>query len=154
MIFGKRVSEYLAFQKPVLIAIAAVGLARLVLSLAGLPDSTVRWLSMNVVVLVGTIYYGIAVPRTAFGTYRQLLPLVFFQFAIFHAIAVAGILLTIAGYPNIFGAPEYSVGAGSQWIHALAHLTIGMVVPPVLGWGVASLVMLATRKLSRQPVTA
>jgi len=154
MIFGKRVSEYLAFQKPVLIAIAAVGLARLVLSLAGLPDSTVRWLSMNVVVLVGTIYYGIAAARTGFGSYRQLLPLGFFQFAVFHAIAVTGILLAIAGRPNIFAAPEYSAGGGSQWIHALAHLTIGMVVPTLLAWGVASLAMLATKKLSSQPLTA
>jgi hypothetical protein len=154
MIFGKRVSEFLAFQKPVLIALAVVGLARLGLSLAGVPDATVRWLPMNVVVWAGTIYYGVAVHRTGFGSYKQLLPLLFFQIVLFHAIAVTGILLTIAGYPNIYGAPEFSFGAQSQWVHALAHLTIGMVLPTLLTWGVASLVMLATKKLAPSPVTA
>lgn len=39
--FGKRPSEYLRFQKTWLIVIAAVGLARLVLSLAGMPHLTI-----------------------------------------------------------------------------------------------------------------
>src|SRR5262249_18458327 len=153
-IFGKRVSEYLAFQRPFLIVLAVVGVARLGLSLAGLPDSTVRWLPMNAVVWAATLYYGVAVHRTGFGSYKHLLPLLFFQIVVFHALAVTGILLTIAGYPNIYGAPEFSFGAQSQWLHALAHLTIGMVLPTLLTWGVASLVMLATKKLSPSAVTA
>ena len=44
-----------------LILIAAVGLARLGLSLAGLPVTTVRWFSMNVVAWAGVFYYGVAV---------------------------------------------------------------------------------------------
>src|SRR2546426_296370 len=47
--FGKRLSQYLGFQKVWLALIAAVGLARLGLSLAGLRDSTVTFLSMTVV---------------------------------------------------------------------------------------------------------
>lgn len=39
--FGKPVSQYLSFQKWWLIALAAVGLLRLGLSLAGLPNGTV-----------------------------------------------------------------------------------------------------------------
>jgi hypothetical protein len=38
--FGKRVSEYLAFEKVWLFLIAAVGLVRLGVSLAGAPDRT------------------------------------------------------------------------------------------------------------------
>jgi hypothetical protein len=79
---------------------------------------------------------------------------VFFQLVPFHAIAVLGILLTIAGFPNIFGAPEYSFSGQSQWAHALAHLTIGMLVPSLLLWGLASLVLLVTRKVMRQPAVA
>jgi hypothetical protein len=45
--FGKGLSQYLAFQKAFLVLTAAVGLARLALSLGGLPDATVAWLSMN-----------------------------------------------------------------------------------------------------------
>ena len=44
--FGKRLPQYLGFQKVWLALIAAVGLARLGLSLAGLPDSAVRFLSV------------------------------------------------------------------------------------------------------------
>lgn len=149
MIFGKRVSEYLAFQKPFLILLAAVGLARLGLSLAGLPNVSVRWLSMNAVLWIAIVYYGVAVHTRRFGSYKQLLPLIVFQVALFHSIAILGILLTIAGLPNIYGAPEYSVP--NQWLHIAAHLTIGMVAASLLLWGFASLVLLVTKKLSRRP---
>jgi hypothetical protein len=144
--FGKTVSEYLDFQKFFLWLLLAVGVARLGLSLAGVPDTTVRWVSMNAVVWVATLYYGVAVHTRGFGSYKQLLPLLVFQMAVFHAIAVLGILLTIAGYPNVYAAPEYSPTAGtSQWLHVLAHLTAGMIAAPLIGWAVASLVMAATK---------
>jgi hypothetical protein len=77
--FGKRLSQYLDFQKGILGLLATVGLARLGLSLAGLPDTTVSWLSMNVVAWAGALYYGVAVHTKDFGSYRQILPLGFFQ---------------------------------------------------------------------------
>jgi hypothetical protein len=151
--FGKRIPEYLAFQKVVLIVLAAVGLARLGLSLAGLPDTAVRWLSMNAVGWAAAFYYGVAVHTKGFGSYKQILPLAIFQTVVQQSIAVLGILLSIAGYPNVFTAPEFSFGAG-PWPHLLAHLTIGLVVPPFLLWGVASLVMLITKKVAGRPALA
>jgi hypothetical protein len=155
-VFGKRLSEYIAFEKVSLALIAVVGLARLGLSLAGLPDTTVRWLSMNVVIWAGAIYYGVVVYTRGFGSYRQLLPLMFFPFVILHTIAVTGILLTIFGMPNVFAAPEYSgpVTPDKQWLHILAHLTIGMVVAPLLTWAVASLAMRITKSVARRPAVA
>ena len=152
--FGKKVSEYLAFQKVVLAILAVVGLTRLGLSLAGLPDSTVRWLPMNAVAWAGALYYGVAVHTSGFGSYKQILPLGFFQTLLQQSIAVLGIVLTIAGFGNIYGAPEFSMGAQSQWTHLLAHLTIGIVVPPLLLWAVASLAMLITKKLAPRPAVA
>jgi hypothetical protein len=156
--FGKRISQYLGFQKAWLALIAAVGLARLGLSLAGLPDTTVTWLSMTVVGWVAIVYYGVAVHTRGFGSYKQLLPLILFQMLLVQAIAVAGILLAIAGFPNIYAAPEYSgppfARSPNQWNHALAHLTIGIVVPVLLGWGVASLVLLITKRVARRPAMA
>jgi hypothetical protein len=152
--FGKPVSEYLSFQKVVLAVLAAVGLARLGLSLAGVPNATVAWLSMNVVGWAGVMYYGVAVHTRGFGSYRQLLPLALFQITLQQLIAVLGILLAIAGLPNVYAAPEYSFGAQSQWLHALSHLTIGIVVATLLMWGVASLVLLVTRKIVRRPALA
>jgi hypothetical protein len=104
--FGKRLSQYLGFQKVILGLLAAVGLARLGLSLAGLPDATVAWLSMNVVAWAGALYYGVAVHTKGFGSYRQILPLAFFQTVLQQGIAVLGILLAIGGHSNIYAAPE------------------------------------------------
>ena len=152
--FGRRISEYLDFQKWVLLALAAVGLARLGLSLAGLPDSQVQWLPMNAVGWAGALYYGVAVHTRGFGSYRQILPLGIFQTLLQQAIAVLGILLSIAGYHNIYAAPEFSFGAQSQWTHALAHLTFGIVVPPLPIWAVASFVHMITKRVARRPALA
>jgi len=152
--FGKRVSEYLEFQKAALAFVGGVGLARLALSIAGLPDGVVTWLSMTVAGWAAILYYGVAVHTRGFGSYKQLLPLVFLQVVLVQVVAVAGILLAIAGLPNIYAAPEYSgppfARSANQWTHALAHLTIGIVVPTLLGWGVASLVLLITKKIARR----
>jgi hypothetical protein len=154
--FGKRVSEYVGFQKVFLALIAAVGLARLGLSLAGLPDTTVTFLSMTVVYVAGALYYGVVVHTRGFGSYKQLLPLVFFQMVLVNAIAVLGILLSIGGLRNIYATPEYSgpFFAGNQWAHLLAHLTIGMIVPSLMLWGLASLVLLITKRVARRPALA
>jgi hypothetical protein len=156
--FGKRLSEYLGFQKVWLVAIAAVGLARLGLSLAGLPDGVVVFLSITVLGWAAILYYGVAVHTRGFGSYKQLLPLMIFQVVLVQAIAVMGILLAIAGLPNIYAAPEYSgppfARSANQWSHALAHLTIGVVAPVLLWWGVASLVLLVTKKLGRGAAAA
>ncbi len=154
--FGKRLSQYFDFQKALLGLTAAVGLARLGLSLAGLPDDGVRWLSMNVVLWASAVYYGVAVHTRGFGGYKQILPLAFFQVLIFHVIAVAGIVLAIAGFSNIFAAPEYSGSATTQnqWLHALSHLTIGMVAAPLVLWGVGSLSLWITRKVTRRRAVA
>ena len=156
--FGKRISEYLAFQKAWLGIIAAVGLARLLLSLAGLPDRTVMFLSMTAVGWIAVVYYGVAAHTKGLGSYKQLLPLMIFQVALVQAIAVTGILLAIAGHPNIYAAPEFSgppfARSANQWNHALAHLTIGMVAPVLLWWGVACLALLITRKVARRPAAA
>jgi hypothetical protein len=156
--FGKPVSEYLRFQKVWLILLAAVGLARLGLSLAGLSDRTVMWLSMTAVGWAAVFYYGVAVHTRGFGTYRHLVPLLLFQILLVQAIAVAGILLAIAGLPNIYAAPEFSgppfARSANQWTHALAHLTIGIVAPVLLGWGVSSLVLLVTKAVTRRRAVA
>ena len=101
--FGKKLSEYLAFQKWFLAAIAVVGTARLVLSLAGVADSTTRWFSMQAVWLAGFLYYAVAVHTTRFGGYRHILPLLFNQAVLVQAIAILGIAIAmVSGQDNVF----------------------------------------------------
>jgi len=157
-IFGKKLSEYVRFQCWILALIALVGLARLVLSLAGVGNETVKFLSMTVVGLAAIIYYGIRVHTSGFGSYKQLLPLLVIQSALQNGIAILGILITyFTGRVNIFTAPEYGGNTRMRW-HILGHGLGGLIVGSLIGWGVASLVMWVTKKVSRkgqpQPATA
>ena len=70
-IFGKPVSEYFTFQKTILILIIVVGLGRLGLSLAGLPTSSVKWISLTAMAVVGIVYAAIQVPRRGFSWGRS-----------------------------------------------------------------------------------
>ena len=151
--FGKSVAEYLRFQKFFLALIALAFVLRWALSLAGTPNSTVRWVSVTGVLLVGILYYGVAVHTKGFGSYKQLYPLMLFQSALGEglvALAVAVAILT--SRDNIYTVPEYSGGGdGKNWVHVLAHLAIGFVVLPLVSWGIGSLVLLVTRKVAPRP---
>jgi small basic protein len=148
--FGKTFSEYIQFQKPILVLILVVGLARLSLSLAGVPNSTVKWLSLTVVALLGALYYAIRVHTSGFGSYQHLLPLLVIQNALANIISAAAIAIAIfSGKDNIFSAPEYSGGGdGKTWTHAGAHLVLGIIVGSLLLWLVTSLILFITKKLA------
>jgi hypothetical protein len=148
VIFGKRLSEYINFQKAILGLILVVGLARLGLSLAGVPNSTTKWLSISVAALIGLIYYSIRVHTTGFGSYKQLLPLHFIQGFVTQSIIIAGIVIAIfTGQDNVFSTPEYSGGGdGKTWIHVAAHLILGIGIGPLIGWLVGSVILWAVKK--------
>jgi len=151
-IFGKTLSQYLKFQRAILLLILAVGLGRLILSLAGVSNSATKWLSISVVALLGLIYYAIRVHTTGFGSYKQLLPLVFVQSVVSQGIIVAGIVIAIFTHKdNVFSAPEYSGGTdGKTWLHVAAHLIVGLVIGPLVGWLIGSGLLFVTKKVSPQ----
>src|SRR5262245_45746270 len=78
-IFGKTISEYVSFAKGILILVLVVGLARLILSLAGVANSADKFLSLTVVMLIGLLYFSIRVHTSGFGSYKQLLPVLALQ---------------------------------------------------------------------------
>jgi small basic protein len=138
------------FQAPILGLIVVVGLARFALSVAGLPNSAVKWLSIFGVLFVGTAYCGVRAATTGFGTYRHLLPPVFIQSVFGNLIIILAIVYAIAtGHDNIYTAPEYSGNAdGKNWGHVLGHVVVGAVMFPLLTWILACGVYLVTRKLA------
>ena len=148
-IFGKRLSEYFAFSKPFLGLILVVGIARLALSLGGVPNSTAKWLSTNAVIWIGVLYYSIRVHTSGFGSYKQLLPICFLQMVTAQIVIVPAIILAIfTGTDNIYSAPEYWNGSdGKTWTHVAAHLFIGTTVGSLVGWAVGCLILFATKKL-------
>src|SRR6516164_1217837 len=128
-IFGKSLSEYVSFEKGFLVLILVVGFARLGLSLAGVPNATVKFVSLTVLLLLGLIYYSVRVHTSGFGSYKQLLPVLALAVILDNLIVVSGIMLAMGtGKDNIFSAPEYSGGGnGKTWGHVSGHL-IAMVV--------------------------
>jgi hypothetical protein len=146
-IFGKQLSEYFSFAKGILLLIAVVGIARLALSLGGVENSVVRWLSISVATLVGLVYFAIRVHTTGFGSYKQLLVLIVIQSVLAQGIVVAGIVIAIfTGRNNIFSAPEFSGGGdGKTWLHAAAHV-IAMIAGSLVGWLVGSVILFVTKK--------
>ena len=94
--FGKTVTQYLGFQKVVLVLIVLAFLVRLTLSLAGTPNSVAKWISVTVVLLAGVVYYGVVVYTSGFGSYKQLYPLVLFQSLLGEGLVALAIVLAIA----------------------------------------------------------
>ena len=155
-IFGKRLSEYVAFAKPFLILILVVGILRLALSLGGAPNSFARWLSITVVMWIGAIYFSIRVHTSGFGTYKHLLPLLVLQSVTAQLVIVPSIILAIVtGHDNIYSVPEFAFGGdGKTWVHVGAHLFIGTTVGPLISWLVGCVIMFATKKLTARDVRA
>ena len=152
ILFGKTLSQYLNFQKVILLLILAVGLGRLILSLAGVSNSATKWLSISVVALIGLIYYAIRVHTTGFGSYKQLLPLIFIQSVVAQAIVIAGIVIAILTHKdNVFSAPEFSGGTdGKTWIHVAAHLVGGLIIAPLVGWLIGCVLLFIVKKVTPQ----
>ncbi len=148
--FGKTLAEYLRFQRVILALIVAAFVVRLALSMGGVANTTARWVSVTVVLLVGVVYYGVAVYRRSFGSYKQLYPLMLIQSIVGEGlVALAIVLAILTGRDNIYTAPEFSGGGdGKTWLHVGAHLLVAIVILPLLSWAIGSLVMLVTRKVA------
>ena len=149
MIFGKSFSDYVRFEKGFLILVLVVGLARLTLSLLGVPNSIAKFFSLTVLYLLALVYYSVRVYTSGFGSYKQLLPVLALPVILGNSIIVAGIILAIVtAKDNIFSAPEYSGGGdGKTWGHVGAHVVL-MVVGPLVLWLLGSVIMFVTKKVT------
>jgi hypothetical protein len=149
-VFGKKFQEYIQFQRWILILIAAVFLIRLGLSFAGMPISQARWVSINLVLLVGLMYCSVAVHTRGFGSYKQLFGLLLVQTAFAHLLIACGIILGIvSGTDNIYTVPEVFGGSnGRNWPHVLAHV-LGAIVLPIFGWLFGSVILFLAKRLKK-----
>lgn len=149
-IFGKPLSEYVSFAKVFLVVVFVVGVLRLALSLAGLPDSAVWWISLSGAVWLGAIYYAIRVHTAGFGSYKQLLPIVFLLNLVSQAISILAIVIAIfTGVDNVFTVPEAAFGEdGKVWPHVAGHLFVGTTVGTLVLWLVGSLFMFVAKRVA------
>lgn len=146
--FGKKFSEYIEFERWILILVAAVFVIRLALSMAGTSFTVTRWVSINLVLLVGLIYCSVAVHTSEFGSYKQLFGLLLVQNVFAHLFIGLGIVIgIITGRENAFTVPEVSGGGnGATWFHALLHPVAGLMVS-VFAWLIGSVILFLTKRL-------
>lgn len=148
-IFNKPLSEYVAFCGPFLILIPLVGIVRLVLSVNGAPNTTVRWVTMTGLTFLAVIYCAVRVHTTGFGSYRHLLVICALLNLTTQIVSILGIVTArVNGRENVFSAPEYSFGAGSSLLHIALHVFVGTTLGSVVPWLIGSLILAATRKFS------
>jgi hypothetical protein len=150
-IFGKTIGEYLRFAAGVIALVVVVGAARLALSLAGVPVSAAKFVSVTTMALLGVVYFGVRTHTSGFGGYRHLLPLMVITLGAASWVSgFAVVLAIITGTDNIYSVPEYSGGGeGKTFFHAFAHFVIAPFVAGVIAWGLSSLVMLLTKVATR-----
>jgi hypothetical protein len=150
-LFGKTIGEYLRFASGVVALVVVVGVARLALSLAGVPVSATKFLSVTTMSLLGVVYLAVSTYTSGFGSYRQLLPLMVITLGAGSWVSgFAVVLAMITGTDNIYSLPEYSGGGeGKTFFHAFAHFFIAPFVAGLIAWGLSSLVMLATKAATR-----
>jgi hypothetical protein len=156
MIFGKRLSEYIAFCRPILILILIVGIVRLALSLGGVSNSIDKWISITVVMWLGLIYYAVRVHTSGFGSYKQLLPICFLQSWTAQLVIIPSIILAIfTGKDNIYSLPEFAFGGdGKTWLHVIGHVVGGGIVGPLIAWLVGCVIMFVTKKVGTRDTEA
>ena len=107
-------------------AIFGVGVLRFILTVSGLPNSTVRYVSMSAVIAAGAVYFAIGTKThkdRLYDTYLLILP-----YMIIEVLALGYTWLT--GQQTIFHAAEYSMGFSIMW-HTLGHMVGGLTWEPL-----------------------
>src|SRR5262249_40243068 len=107
-------------------AIALMGVIRFVMTTAGLPNSTVKFASMTVIMMVGTLYFAVVSM-----THKERIKAAYMLVLPYMIIEVAALGYTwAAGRQTIFHAQEYSFGMGVA-AHTIGHLIGGLTWEPL-----------------------
>jgi hypothetical protein len=146
--FGKKLSEYVRFERVILILIAVVFVSRLAVAMSGVEIAKARWVSINIVLLLGLIYCAVNVHLSGFGSYKQLLGLLFIQTAFAHILIASAILMAVVtGVDNIYTNPEFfNHQNGRNLLHVFMHVVAALVLP-LIGWAIGSVILFVTRRI-------
>ena len=149
-VFAKSLQDYFLFVRTGLILLLAVGVARFILGVSGVPyDRITHLVSMSILTLVLAVIYGQQVAARAFGGYRHLLVIASLLSVTMYGFIILAILVEgLGGIHGIFHAP----GAGNAPMgmgigqHIVGQLMVMVVFAAVL-WGLASLGYVMSRYL-------
>jgi hypothetical protein len=106
--------------------ILITGVARFIMTLAGLPNSSVNYASMTAVIMAGAVFFGVLLK-----THRERLYAAYLLILPYMIVEVSALGYTWAsGRATIFHAPEYSLGT-SIGMHTIGHLVGGLSWEPL-----------------------
>jgi len=127
--------------KAFMACVLAMGVLRFLLSIAGIPDGTVKYFSMTAVIAVGALYFALAT-----RSHRERLQAAFLLVVPYMIVEVGTLAYTWAsGHQTIFHSTDYSLGF-SIAAHTIGHFVGGLTWEPLFLfllmeaiWGVATL---------------
>jgi hypothetical protein len=132
-----------------IIAILLVGILRFVLTVAGLPNSIVKFVSMTVVMMIATIYFAVVTE-----THKERLKSAFLIVVPYMVIELGALGYTWAtGQQTIFHAQEYSFGMPMSY-HFFGHLVGGLTWEPISIFLVMEIIWLILWPFRRNPKPA
>src|SRR5262249_54252490 len=113
--------------KAFIIAIAAMGVLRFILTVNGLPNNVVKYFSMSAVMLIGLIYFAFVTT-----SHKERLKVSFLLVMPYMTVEVLALAYTWAsGRQTIFHASEYTMGTTIR-VHTIGHLVGGLTWEPLL----------------------
>ena len=130
--------------KAFMAGVLVMGAIRFLLTVSGIPDATVKYLSMSVVVAAGALYFAIVI-----SSRRERLLAAFLLIVPYMIVEVAALAYTWAtGYPTIFHSREYSLGV-SIGLHTIGHLVGGLTWEPLILFLLMEVIRIATTLMAR-----
>lgn len=125
------------------IAIFLMGLLRFALTVAGLPDGVVKFFSMTVILLAGSVYFAL---RTE--THKERLKAGYLLMFPYMIVEVAALGFTWAtGRQTIFHSADYSFGTTIA-VHTIGHFVGGLTWEPLSAFVVMEIIWLIARIVS------
>jgi len=125
-------------------AIIVMGIIRFVLTLSGLPDSTVKYFSMTVIIIVGTFYFALTT-----ATHKDRLKASYILLIPYMLVEVSALGYAWAsGRPIIFHAKDYSLGTTLP-VHTIGHFVGGLTWEPLSTFVVMELIWLVALGIRR-----
>ena len=110
-----------------ILAILAVGIIRFILSVAGFPNTGVKFASMSIVILLALIYFALTT-----ATHKERLQASFLLVLPYMVIEVAALAYSwFSGHQTIFHADEYDFDV-SLGRHLIGHFIGGLTWEPLI----------------------
>ena len=116
-------------------AILAAGVFRFALSVAGVADAVVKYVSMTALIIAGTIYFGVVCT-----SHKERLKTAYLLILPYMVVEIAALGYTwMTGRMTIFHAPQYSLGS-SIAVHTIGHLVGGLTWEPLIVFAMMEIV--------------